>query len=89
MMLTWSVNILFGSTNPCNERSGTLRNSGVNSEQNDTGLFEGAPTLNGNPPEVLIGEEAHLSRNRKGLVFVGQIAGVRQAGENVISRQSG
>lgn len=38
--------------------------------------------------KVLIGEEAHLRRNRERLVFVGEIAGVRQTGEDVLSRQA-
>ena len=106
------------------ERLEILRCRGVNSEQNDAGLFERDPALNGNLPEVLIqrqhdarfgfgevqqdnvfpssaispgptdivavgakrfdnrprkvlvSQEAHLRRNRIGLVFVGQVAGV-------------
>lgn len=38
--------------------------------------------------EVLVSEQAHLRWNRIGLVFVGQVAGVRQAGENILSRQA-
>lgn len=39
--------------------------------------------------EVLICEEAHLGRDRERLVFVGQVARVRQARENVFARQTG
>ena len=41
------------------------------------------------PRKVLVSKEAHLRWNRIGLVLVGQVAGVRQAGEDVLSRQSG
>jgi len=52
-------------------------------------LAVGAKCLDDWLRKVLIGEKAHLRWNRIGLVFVGQIAGVRQAGKNVLSRQSG
>jgi hypothetical protein len=48
----------------------------------------GAKRLYDWPREVLVSEEAHLRWDRIGLVFVGQIAGVRQAGENVFARQA-
>ncbi len=35
--------------------------------------------------KVLVGEEAHLRWNRERLVFVGEVAGVRQTGEDVLS----
>lgn len=118
------------------ERRESLGGRGMNSEQNDPGSFQGAPTLNGDLPEVLverqddarfglrpiqqrdvacsgkihagpqnvvaigpkriydrlrkvlIGEEAHLRWKRERLVFAGEIAGVRQAGEDVLSRQA-
>lgn len=38
--------------------------------------------------EVLVSEESHLRRDRVGFVFVGQIAGIGQAGENVFVRQA-
>ena len=48
----------------------------------------GAKHLDNRLREALVGEEAHLRRNRIGLVFVGQVAGVRQAGENILARQA-
>lgn len=39
--------------------------------------------------KVLVSKEAHLRWNRISFVLVGQIAGVRQAGKDVLSRQSG
>ena len=49
----------------------------------------GSQQFDNRPRKVLVGEEAHLSGNRIGLVFVGQVTGVGQAGENVVSRQPG
>ena len=39
--------------------------------------------------KVLVRKGPHLRWNRIGLVLVGQVAGVRQAGEDVLSHQSG
>jgi hypothetical protein len=36
----------------------------------------GAKRFDNRPRKVLVGEDAHLRRNRIGLVFVGQVAGV-------------
>jgi hypothetical protein len=49
----------------------------------------GAQRNNNRPRLVLVSEYARLRRNRIGFVFVGQTAGVRQAGKNVVSRQPG
>jgi len=49
----------------------------------------GAKRLDERPRKVLVSEEAHLCWNRIGLVFVRQVAGIGQAGENVLSRQPG
>jgi hypothetical protein len=37
----------------------------------------GAKRVNNRPRKVLVSEESHLRRNRIGLVFVGQVAGIR------------
>jgi hypothetical protein len=49
----------------------------------------GAKRLDIRPRKVLASEQAHLRWNRIGLVFVGHVTGVGQAGEKVVSRQSG
>ena len=49
----------------------------------------GAESLDDRLGKVLVGEQAHLSWKRVGLVFVGQVTGIRQTGENVVSRQAG
>ena len=41
-----------------------------------------------NRPQSFVSEKPHLHWNRIGLVFVGQVAGVGQAGENILSRQA-
>jgi hypothetical protein len=48
----------------------------------------GSKSLDDRLREVLVGEEAHLRWNRVRLVFVGEIAGVRQTGKDVVSGQA-
>ena len=48
----------------------------------------GAKRLDNRLRKVFVGEEAHLCRNRIGLIFVGQVAGIGQTGENVVSRKT-
>lgn len=54
------------------ERPEILGSGGTNSEQNDTGLFEWNPALNGNLPEVLIQRE-HDARFSLGAVQEGNV----------------
>src|ERR1035437_9546694 len=49
----------------------------------------GAKRIDNRLRKVLVGQETHLRGNRKGLVFVGQVAGVRKAGEDILPRQTG
>lgn len=63
--------------------------SGAISARPKNVVAAGATCLDARLRKVLVSEEAHLRWNRIGLVFVGQVAGVRQAGEDVLSRQSG
>lgn len=48
----------------------------------------GAKRLDNRLRKVLGGEEAPLRGNRIGLVFAGQVAGVEQAGEDILPRQA-
>jgi Sigma-70, region 4/Sigma-70 region 3 len=48
-----------------------------------------AKRVDNRPGEVLVGEYAHLRRDRISFVFVSEVACVGQAGENVISCQTG
>jgi hypothetical protein len=48
----------------------------------------GSKHVNNRLRKVLVGEEVHLRRNWKRLVFVGQVTGVRQTSQNVLSRQA-
>lgn len=48
----------------------------------------GSKRLNNRLRKVLVGEEEHLRRNWEGLIFVGQITGVRQTSEDVLPRQA-
>ena len=49
----------------------------------------GAKRLDDRFRKVLVSQETHLRWNRIGLVFVGQVAGIGQAGEDILSRQAG
>ena len=51
-------------------------------------MILGAKCLDNRPRKVFVSEKPHLHWNRIGLVFVGQVAGVGQAGENILSRQA-
>ena len=48
----------------------------------------GSKHLNNRFRKVLVGEQAHLRRDWERLLFVGQITGVRQTSEDVLSRQA-
>ncbi len=48
-----------------------------------------AKRLNIWPRKVLVSEDAHLRWNRIGFVFVRQVAGVGETGENVVSSEPG
>lgn len=48
----------------------------------------GSKRLNDWLRKVLVCKDAHLRGNWERLIFVGQIAGVRQTSENVLSRQA-
>ena len=39
--------------------------------------------------KILVGEEEHLRWNRISFIFVSQVAGIGQAGQNILSRQPG
>ena len=136
MMLMCPAHVAWASLNARTSGARFPGVAGWYSEQNDAGLFQGAPTLDADLPEVLverqhdacvglrqiqqgevacsgevragpenvvafsskglynrlrkvlIGEEAHLRWNRERLIFVGQIAGVRQTGKDVLSGQA-
>ena len=59
----------------------------MNLEQNDTGLFQWAPTLNGDPPEILV-ECQHDARLRLRQIQQGDVAfsgEIRAGPQNVVA----
>jgi hypothetical protein len=48
----------------------------------------GSKHVNNRLQKILVGEDTHLSRNWGCLIFVGQITGIRQTSEDVLSRQA-
>ena len=48
----------------------------------------GSKRFNSRLRKVLVGEYVHLRRNWERLIFVGQVTGVRQTSEDILSRQT-